>query len=110
MYIISNYLRMFSLNFQKYQLPRGASRATAVRARSVVTIGSTAGFLGLRAIASVLRSIDFRRSCSRVMDRGSFRAGNDLRSYRPVSSSIKRAIRGGSNDLEMQRDHIQCSF
>lgn len=60
------------------------SRASAIRARGVVTIGSTGRFLlGLRAAASVPRSIDFRRSCSSVMDRGSFRAGNDLRSFVP---------------------------
>lgn len=88
---------------------RVASRASVIRARSVVTIGSTTGFLGLRAVASVPRSIDFRRSCSGVMDRGSFRAGNDLHSYRPVSSSVKRATRDGWNDLGTRRDHIQCS-
>lgn len=93
----------------KILTPRVASRASVIRARGVVTIGSTTGFLGLRAVASVPRSIDFRRSCSGVMDRGSFRAGNDLHSYRPVSSSVKRATRDGSNDLGTRRDHIQCS-
>lgn len=88
---------------------RDASRASAIRAHGVVTIGSTDGFLGLRAAASVPRSIDFRRSCCGVMDRGSFRAGNDLHSFVPYRfyAPAKRATRDESNDLGPREDsHI----
>lgn len=44
------------------------------------------------------------------MDRGSFRAGNDLRLYRPVSSSVKRATRDGSNDLQERQEIIYNAF
>jgi len=44
------------------------------------------------------------------MDRGSFRAGNDLRLYRPVSSSVKRVTRDGSNDLQERQEIIYNAF
>lgn len=57
------------------------------------------GFLSVRAAASVLRSIDFRRLCNGVMDRGSFPALVTT-FLRPTSSSAKRETDRTISDSE----------